>query len=164
MRGWITPAMATRLNPYRNIFFAVAIISVVFSILIVVENVFFLSATGNRNVFLLLLPYLLSWALVTVACVFARVAFLLRASNVKCVVRPQSPSAWSADSRPVSPTSMETLSASYNSQMYLFRSTLSVPQSPFCISDEVQRYTDEPPSYDEAVRRSNVQAVASASQ
>ncbi|EYC32522.1 hypothetical protein Y032_0003g1627 [Ancylostoma ceylanicum] len=76
--------MATRLNPYRNIFFAVAIISVVFSILIVVENVFFLSATGNRNVFLLLLPYLLSWALVTVACVFARVAFLLRASNVKC--------------------------------------------------------------------------------
>ncbi|KAK6742660.1 hypothetical protein RB195_010115 [Necator americanus] len=164
-RKWITPAVVTRFKPYRKIFVVVAAIAVFFSVLIVLENVLFLAANDKQNGLLLLLPYLLSWALVMIACVFGRVAFLLHASGQKSgVVRPHSPSVWSSESRPVSPISMDTLSASYNSQAHLFRHILSVPQSPFCVTEEILRYSDEPPSYEDAVRRTDLPAATMCTQ
>ncbi|VDL78165.1 unnamed protein product [Nippostrongylus brasiliensis] len=48
----------------------------------------------------------------------------------------------------------DTLSASYNSQLYPpLRNNLSVPHSPFCIAEEERRrrYSDDPPSYAEVM-------------
>ncbi|VDL80678.1 unnamed protein product [Nippostrongylus brasiliensis] len=124
LEKWVTPAVMRRFRPYRSTFF-------------------------------LLLPYVLSWVLVMFACVFGRIAYVLYSeTNKNAVTLPHSPTAWTSESRPNSPLSMDTLSASYNSQLYPpLRNNLSVPHSPFCIAEEERhrRYSDDPPSYAEVM-------------
>ncbi|CAD6185820.1 unnamed protein product [Caenorhabditis auriculariae] len=108
------------------------------------------------NAALLLLPYILSWILIILGVLFGRFAFILHSQQPKqfASVLPISSTAWtSTDSRSASPTPSQEnligLNASYNSAM--FRNMLSVPTSPFFISDSVASYADEPPAYNEVV-------------
>ncbi|XGW15897.1 hypothetical protein V3C99_001389 [Haemonchus contortus] len=155
IKKWLTPAVILRFKPYRKVFIAIAVVSTFFSFLIIFENIFFIIASDDQRAVLLLIPYLLSWLLVTLACIFGRIAFLLHSpKNKTAVICPQSPTAWLSDSRPISPISVDPLSVSYHSQSQLFRSSLAVPQSPFCIVDHGTRYPDLPPSYDDVMRNS----------
>ncbi|CAI4226607.1 unnamed protein product [Auanema sp. JU1783] len=154
---WITPGILRKFQPYRRVFLLIAVVSIFFSVLIIVENIIFFAVNTHQHLLILLLPYLLSWLLVILGCLFARIAYILYKSRIKqfTAVRAHSPTAWTVDSRPVSPSiaspaTESALSLSYNS--VLLRQSLTLPSSPFFISDGLFRYQDEPPSYEDVVQ------------
>ncbi|KAK5965143.1 hypothetical protein GCK32_021969, partial [Trichostrongylus colubriformis] len=80
---FLTVGVAGFVVTFRNVFIAFAAVSLFFSFLIIFENIYFLVASNNQHAVLLLIPYLLSWILVTLACIFGRIAFLLHSGRNK---------------------------------------------------------------------------------
>ncbi|CAB3401567.1 unnamed protein product [Caenorhabditis bovis] len=105
LNDYLTPGVISKFRPYRKIFIGISIIAIFFAVLIVVENIVFLSIICKQNALLLMLPYILSWILIILGGCFAKFAYILHTNDFKqfSSVLPQATNGWVSESRPVSP-------------------------------------------------------------
>lgn len=115
------PNFIHRFYPYKNCFSVAAFTFLLIALLIMTENIVFLTSNEQRFVFphsprrrhpvLIIIPYLLSWALLLFSVLFCRLSVLLHSAASKRLVsnvRPVSASsAWTESERGDSPTSHE---------------------------------------------------------
>ncbi|EGT33643.1 hypothetical protein CAEBREN_01387 [Caenorhabditis brenneri] len=104
LQEYLTPGVVLKFRPYRNVFIGISSVAIFFAVLIIVENIIFLSIVSKQSIPLLLVPYILSWVLFFLGFCFARFAYLIHHGRKNCssVIPFTSPIAWE-DSRPVSP-------------------------------------------------------------
>ncbi|CAE18055.3 uncharacterized protein CELE_ZC84.7 [Caenorhabditis elegans] len=156
LQEYLTPGVVLKFRPYRNVFIGISSVAIFFAILIIVENIIFLSIVSKQSIPLLLIPYILSWVLFFLGFCFARFAYLIHSGRKSCasVIPLSSPIAWE-DSRPVSPVPPSPIvDVTMVIPPMIYRNSLTVPTSPFFITDNgISTYRDEPPSYNEIVER-----------
>ncbi|UMM24784.1 hypothetical protein L5515_004857 [Caenorhabditis briggsae] len=104
LQEYLTPGVVHKFRPYRNVFIGISSVAIFFAVLIIAENIIFLSIVSKQSIPLLMVPYILSWVLFFLGFCFARFAYLIHNGRKSCssVIPLSSPIGWE-DSRPVSP-------------------------------------------------------------
>ncbi|EFP09456.1 hypothetical protein GCK72_009374 [Caenorhabditis remanei] len=110
LKEYLTPGVVHKFRPYRNVFIGISTVAIFFAVLIIAENIIFLSIVSKQSIPLLLIPYILSWVLFFLGFCFARFAYLIHYGRKGCasVLPLSSPVGWE-DSRPVTPVPVSSI-------------------------------------------------------